>query len=465
MHRSVSVLLLLFLALVSLLSAPLRAAPKQRNVVLIVADDLGLELGCYGNSVIKTPAIDALSAQGTRFDHAFCAVSSCSPSRSVILSGLQCHANGMYGLQHATHKQNSHEWVQGLPNLLHAAGYRTCSIGKYHVAPEASYHFDTYANQGVMANRSVIRMAENAEAWLKEDAEKPFFLYFCFSDPHRAGTGFANNARYPGVNEVKYDPKTLPMPWFLPDWPETRADLAEYYQSVSRMDQGVGRLMKALRDTGHADDTLVVFLSDNGIPFPGAKTNMYDPGMRLPLIARAPEQKQRGAVSTAMVSWTDITPTILEWTGAKAPTYPLHGQSFLASVSDPSVRGADEVYGSYQFHEITMYYPMRMLRTRTHKYILNLANPLPYPTAEDLFDSPTWQAALRRKEPRFGERPLETLVHRPREELYDLQRDPHELHNLAEDSASTVTLNTLRAKLRAWQDRTADPWLIKYRHE
>lgn len=443
---------------------PTTAGPRHKNVVLIVADDHGLQLGCYGDPVVKTPHLDALAKEGTRFDFAFCTTPSCSPSRSVILSGLQNHANGQYGLQHATHKQSAQAWVRGLPNLLRKAGYRSASIGKYHIAPEAAFHFDAYPNDGQMGGRSAVRMAENAENWIRQNGSSPFFLYFCFSDPHRAAKGFANDRPYPGVTEVRYDPKQIRVPHFLPDQPEVRAELAEYYQSVSRVDQGVGRLMEALRRTGELDDTLILYTSDNGIPFPGAKTSMYDPGIRLPLIVRSPDQKQRG-VSRVMVSWVDFVPTILEWTGAKGPGYALHGRSFLTALDRPDFAGPEEVYGSHQFHEITMYYPVRMVRTRRYKYLLNLAHPLTFPFASDLYNSDTWQGVLKRKDRRYGSRTVQALLHRPKHELYDLEKDPRELKNLAEDPAYASTLAELQSKVRAWQEQTKDPWLVKYEYE
>jgi N-sulfoglucosamine sulfohydrolase len=456
--------LLVLLALCGVLAAapPLRAQARQKNVVLIVADDHGRDLGCYGNRVIKTPNLDRLAAEGTRFENAFCTTASCSPSRSVLLSGLHTHTNGTYGLQHATHKQTSYEWVRSLPVLLERAGYRTASVAKVHVGPEPVYHFQSYLNQGIAGGRNTVGMAENAAAWLKAEPEKPFFLYFCPTDPHRP---FGNRQAYPGVTETKYDPSTIPVPHHLPDQPEVRRELAEYYQSISRVDQGVGHLLEALRDAGRLDDTLVIYTSDNGMPFPGAKTNLYEPGLRLPLLVRKPDQPRRGLVSDAMVSWVDLLPAILEWTGVKGPDYPLQGRSFLPAVEGKPLAGPDEVYGSHQFHEITMYYPMRMVRTRRHKLIWNIAHPLPFPFAQDLFESPTWQGVLRRKDRMYGSRTVEAYVHRPEWELYDLEADPKELNNLAGKPDHSKSLADLKGKLRAWQESTRDPWLVKYEHE
>jgi len=441
------------------------AAPK--NVVLIVADDLGRQLGCYGDPNARTPHLDALAADGTRFRWAFCTTASCSPSRSVILTGLHNHTNGQYGLQHATHNFSTRPFVKPLPMLLKQAGYRTCSIGKVHVQPEDMYRFDRYENEKIGGGRNAVRMAENAEKFIREDDSRPFFLYFCPIDPHRAAVGFGNEAEYPGIKPEKFDPAKMAVPHYLPDQPEVQQELAEYYQSISRVDQGVGRLMGALKSTGHLDDTLVLFLSDNGPPFPGAKTNLYDSGTHLPLIVRSPDQKARGVASQALVDWTSITPTILAFAGVQppAPPYPALGRSLLPVLDDPDPRGWDEIYQSHSFHEVTMYYPMRSIRTRKLHYILNLAHELPYPFASDLFDSPTWQASLKRRDTQYGSRTVEAYVHRPRQELYDVESDPQERVNLAGSSEHAKVLAELQEKLRAWQTKTGDPWLIKYQHE
>ena len=440
-------------------------AGTKRNVVLIVVDDQGLEAGCYGNRVIRTPHLDALAAEGTRFEYAFCTTASCSASRSVILSGLQNHTNGQFGHMHGYNNFHTARFVQSLPVLLTRAGYRTCSIGKFHVQPEETYHFETYANNGIMGARHTVRMAENARRFMEQEDERPFFLYFCTSDPHRGRRGFANERNYVGIEKVSYDPGDIPVPHFLPDAPEVRRELAEYYQAVSRLDQGLGRLMRVLRETGHLDDTLVIYLSDNGIPFPGAKTNLYEPGVRLPLVVRSPDQSPRGVVSKALVSWADITPTILDYAGVKTPEYELDGRSFLPILDEADPQGWDEIYGSHTFHEITMYYPMRMIRTRRYKYILNLAHPLPFPFASDLHASATWQGVLQRDAEMVGSRTVEAYIHRPRHELYDLESDPHEVINLADKPDHADTLERLQERLRAWQERTKDPWVVKYRYE
>ncbi|GMU20788.1 MAG: hypothetical protein AMXMBFR13_08840 [Phycisphaerae bacterium] len=449
---------LLSLCLVA--SATLAASP--RNVVLMIADDHGLDAGCYGHSVIKTPGLDRLARQGTRFTTAFAAVASCSASRSVIMSGMYNHTTGQYGHAHGEHHFRSFEKLQTLPAMLKDAGYRTAIAGKHHVEPIATYPFETWLKGG---GRDVAALADSARGFMAQKSDRPFFLLVGFVDPHRAGpASFANEQNYRGIEKVTYRPEQMRVPPFLPDSPESRAELAEYAQSVSRMDQGVGKVLDAIEETGHAGDTLVIYCSDNGIPFPGAKTTLYDPGIHLPLLIRSPLQKRQAVACDAMASWVDIAPTIYTWAGVQPPKQ-VAGRSLLGVLDEEQPKGWDAVYGSHTFHEITMYYPMRMIRTRTHKYILNLAWKLDFPFASDLWASTTWQGVLRRGDAHYGRRTVEAYLHRPREELYDLASDPHETHNLAADPAGQVVLKDLRARLKEWQVNTRDPWLVKYDYE
>jgi N-sulfoglucosamine sulfohydrolase len=476
-----------------LLTFLFHGAAAQRNIVLFVVDDQGLDAGCYGNPVIQTPNLDRLAREGTRFTAAFCTTASCSASRSVILSGLHNHATGQYGHQHSFHHFHTFDSVRTLPVMLAEGGYRTARIGKFHVQPESIYQFQQTLGGNQGGARNPVSMAERSREFIGAKDARPFFLYFCTSDPHRSGRYaeqlpgkpnlFGNEGKYEGVEEVFYDPKDVVVPPFLPDSPECRAELAQYYQSVSRIDQGLGRLIQILEETGQYENTFIIFTSDNGIAFPGSKTTLYEPGMRLPLVIRSPDQKQRGTVCNAMVSWVDLTPTILDFAkvspgevvqppqgpkrGANPPKkpYTFHGRSFLSVIEQENPKGWNEVYGSHTFHEITMYYPVRLIRTAKYKYILNLAHQLPFPFASDLQESPTWQGVIRRGDVYYGQRRVQDYIHRARHELYDLESDPHETINLAGDPEYAKTLSTLQQKLREYQERTNDPWVVKYRYE
>ena len=492
--RRVSTLLVLVISLEIQLK-PVHGEERTRgpNVVLIVADDLGYQLGCYGDKVAKTPNLDQLAAEGIRFQQAYCTTASCSASRSVLLSGLYNHATGHFGHAHGYSHFSTYETVRSLPVILTDAGYRTCLIGKYHLAPDYIYKFETQQQEGTQGARNTVRMAQNAKAWLREKDERPFFLYFCPTDPHRgAGAGgFSNQPEradgYPGIKPTTYRPEDVPVPAWLSDRPEVRQELAEYYQAIARLDVGIGALMNALKETGHWDNTLVIFLSDNGPPFPGAKTTLYEPGARLPLIVRDPRQKQQGRICDVPVTWADITPTILEYcsvtpkpapvvratentgkpqTTGPAKPYQFHGKSFLNRLeTKPSAD--DTIFLSHTFHEITNYYPMRVVRRGKYKLIFNIAHPLLFPFASDLQESPTWQQVLARKNPEeiYGRRPVKKYLQRPRFELYDLESDPDELTNLAESLPHKETLEDLQKRLQSWQKVTQDPWELKWTYE
>lgn len=486
-HRPVSIACWIMAAIASLTQLPSTCTAQdstrnavQRNVILIVTDDQGRDAGCYGNSVIQTPNLDQLAADGTVFTHAFCTTASCSASRSVILTGIHNHANGHYGHAHAYHKFGSYPNVPTLPVRMAQAGYRTAIVGKFHVLPEPTYHFEQVLKAD---SRNAVAMAEAARDLIEAENSEPFFLYYCTSDPHRSGdvvqdspykpNRFGNRPQgYAGVNEVAYDPQDVLVPHFLPDTPVCRAELAQYYQSVSRIDQGLGRLVEILKRAGKYDETLIIYISDHGIAFPGAKTTLYEPGMRSPCVVRSPDAAKRGIQSDAMLSWVDLTPTILEFAGAlpeqanQNARFSLQGRSFLPIVDQEHADGWDEVFASHTFHEITMYYPMRVIRERRFKLIWNLAHDLPYPFASDLWAAPTWQAQYQLgMDAMYGQRTVGDYIHRAEFELYDLNSDPDESHNLANDPAHAETLARLQAKIKAYQQKTQDPWILKWDYE
>lgn len=459
------------------------------DIVLIVSDDHGTDaLGCYGNKVIQTPHLDMLASDGVLFTNAFCTSASCSPSRSVILTGLHGHANGMYGLEHSIHHQQSFDHAKSLPVFLSEAGYRTARVGKFHVAPEEVYRFDEVlsrgeANQVITIGRSPVEMALKCEDFIRTEDPRPFFLFFATDDPHRgvmsskgdevsfdAGlnpNNFGNRPEgYPGVSTVTYDPGEVIVPSFLPDTKECRQELAQYYQSVSRLDQGIGKLFEILKKSGKYKNTLIIYISDNGIAFPGAKTTLYEPGMHLPCIIKNPFGNRAGTEEEALVSWTDITPTILDYANVTAGDNNFHGRSFKLLVKEGKTDAWNsEVYASHCFHEITMYYPMRVCRTSEYKLIWNIAFGLRFPMAQDLYESATWKGIQEQGSVRYGQRSLEDFFTRPEFELYDLVNDPAETANLSGDPGYAGILEDMKRKIREFQKRTSDPWQYKWNYK
>ena len=416
-------------------------------------------------SRVRTPALDRLAGEGTLFTEGHASVSSCSSSRATLYTGLYSHTNGMYGLAHDVHNFSLLEDVRTLPWMLKQHGYATALVGKLHVKPEAQLDYDAWLLPEQAGNRDVAAMGHAAGQWMRAQGGKPFFLTMAYSDPHRTGdpSQFGNTRDWPEVARQRYRADEVTVPPHLPDLPGVREDLAQYYEAVSRMDSGVDILLRELAASGHADDTLVIYLSDNGRPFPGAKDNLYREGIHLPLIVRAPGVKRRGLRNRAMVSWIDITPTILDWAGVAPPAgyryLPLPGRSLLPILQQDDPAGWDEVFATHSFHEIDQYYPTRSLRTRRYSYFLNLQPSLRVPIASDVALSPSWKAITGTPGARLGKRTLDAFEHRPAEELYDLDADPDEVVNLAGDAGHARALDALRQQLAHWRTATRDPWM------
>ena len=447
---------------------------SRPNIVLMVADDHGREaLGCYGNPAVATPNLDRLAGYGTRFINSFCTTASCAASRSVILTGLHNHTNGTFGHTHGAHHFSCFDNVQTLSALLGAAGYRTGRVGKRHYAPQHPFPFDWEQAEGSFG-RDDVRMSESCRGFVREEA--PFFLHWCSHNPHRAAVedhhplkpnSFGNpREAFPGDEEQTFREDEVVVPSFLPDTPEVRAELAQYYQSIARLDRGIGRLLDILQEEGEFDNTVIMYISDNGAAFPASKTTLYEPGMQLPCIVRTPEHDAGGATCDGLITWADLTPTILDFAGALDDPDQFHGRSFRRIIGQESpAHWRDEVYAAHTFHEITNYYPMRVVRTKQHKFIWNIAWKLDYSFASDLWASISWQGALRDGRERFGARTMEAYVHRDRFELYDLEADPEEVVNLADRPEHASTVAGFCAQLKQFQEDTKDPWLHKWEYE
>lgn len=459
----------------------------SRNVLLIVADDGGFESGVYNNTAIHTPHLDALARHSLIFRNAFTSVSSCSPSRASLLTGLPQHQNGMYGLHQDVHHFNSFDKVQSLPLLLSQAGVRTGIIGKKHVGPETVYPFDfafTEENSSVLqVGRNITRIKQLVRKFLQTRDDRPFFLYVAFHDPHRCGhsqpqygafcekfgNGESGMGRIPDWTPQIYDPQDVMVPYFVPDTPAARADLAAQYTTIGRMDQGIGLVLQELRGAGVLNDTLIIFTSDNGIPFPSGRTNLYWPGTAEPLLVSSPEHPQRwGQVSDAYVSLLDLTPTILDWFSIPYPSYAIFGSKTI-QLTGRSLLPALEaeppwatVFSSQSHHEVTMSYPMRSVYHRNLRLIHNLSFKMPFPIDQDFYVSPTFQDLLNRTtagQPTGWYKNLRHYYYRERWELYDISRDPRETRNLAADPDFAQVLEVLKAQLVKWQWETHDPWV------
>lgn len=464
---------------------------KMKNVLLIVADDAGFETQVYNNSVCRTPFLNKLAKRSVVFTKAFTSVSSCSPSRSVILTGLPQHQNGMYGLHQDVHHFNSFDKVQSLSHILSQNGIRTGIIGKKHVGPESVYPFDfaeTEENNSILqVGRNITHIKQLVRQFFNANSSRPFFLYVAFHDPHRCGhthpefgefcekfgNGESGMGDIPDWKPILYKPSEVIVPYFVPDTPKARADIAAQYTTISRLDQGIGLVISELKNAGYLDNTLILYTSDNGIPFPSGRTNLYDPGMAEPMLLSSPMHSSHwGSSSDAMVSSADIVPTILDWFDISYPSYyifkklgnvRLSGQSLLPLLrSNSHVKDYKAVYASHNLHEITMYYPMRVLRTEVYKLIHNLNFKMPFPIDQDFYLSPTFQDILNRTRtgmPTHWYKTLREYYYRDQWELYSINKDGEEKNNLAKDAKYRAVFKKLQSRLLKWQNITCDPWI------
>ncbi|RZF43823.1 hypothetical protein LSTR_LSTR006364 [Laodelphax striatellus] len=495
-HRICSaylVVLLSFFAVSSSSQSLIETTPPLRNTLIILADDAGFELGVYRNKICQTPNIDALSKKSLIFNNAYTAVSSCSPSRSALLTGRPNHENGMYGLHNGYHNFNSLNKVDSLPKILSKHGIRTGIIGKKHVGPSKNYKFDyeqTEENNSILqVGRNITKIKLLVREFLSQNKSKPFFLYVAFHDPHRCehthpeygyfcekfGNGEQGMGTIKDWTPIYYVPDQVEVPYFVQDTPYSRIDIAKQYTTISRLDQGVGLVLKELKDAGHANDTLIIYTSDNGIPFPAGRTNLYDSGMAVPLLMSTQEFPERqNQVTYSLSSLLDVTPTVLDWFGIKyrPKMSPLQGKSLLPLLKkEPSFEEAsasevadDEpaVFASHSLHEVTMYYPMRVIRTKHFKLIHNLNYRMPFPIDQDFYVSLSFQDLLNRteqKQPLFWNRNLEEYYYRPEWQLFDLRLDPEETVNLISKPELKDVITTLKRRLSDWQKATNDPWI------
>ncbi|MBT4499655.1 MAG: sulfatase [Gemmatimonadetes bacterium] len=444
------------------------------NIILIVSDDHGREaLGCYGNPAVRTPRLDGLARDGVRFTRSFCTTASCAASRSTILTGLHNHTNGTFGHTHGRHHFSCFEDVVTLPALLGEGGYRTGRVGKTHYAPTHLFPFDWGIPDGKFG-RDDVRMSESCREFVQ--GPEPFFLYWCSHNPHRAGVLESHPLRpnhfgnppesFPGDAEQPFPEDAVEIPPFLSDTPEVRAELSQYYQSIARLDRGIGRLIDVLKEEGKYENTLIIYIADNGAAFPEAKTTLYEPGMRLPCIIRSPLHQNRGTTCDGLINWTDLTPTILDFAGLNDSPERFHGRSFRDIIDQESPTDwREEIYAAHTFHEITNYYPMRVVHTGKYKFIWNIAWKLDYSFASDLWASASWQGARKNGLQSFGTRTVDAYIHRPRFELYDLEADPDEVENLAAKSEYRELVDSFSEKLKVFQQETNDPWLHKWEYE
>ncbi|MDR3635773.1 MAG: sulfatase [Isosphaeraceae bacterium] len=449
--------ILFFLAWVGLASCT--GADDRPNIVVAIADDWSWpHAGALGDKVVKTPYFDRLAREGVLFERAYCASPSCTPSRGALLTGQAVHRLENGG--------NLWSLLPGkfacYPDLLEEAGYAVGLTGK-------GWGPGTLEGSGRSRNPAGPNVPDFARFLGKVPKGKPFCYWYGSTDPHRPydrDTGAKSGMK----------PEAVAMPPYWPDTPEVRADMLDYYFEVERFDRAVGTILERLDREGLAENTIVVVTSDNGMPFPRCKANLYDAGTHMPLVIRWPAKVKGGKRFGGFVSLADLAPTFLEAAGVK-PLPAMTGGSLLGALIAPASVDArqaprDAVFLERERHANVrrgdLGYPSRAVRTARFLYIRNF-RPDRWPAGDpemwksvgpfgDCDPSPTKDLILdRRDEPAFAPSFRLGFEQRPEEELYDLEHDPHEVKNVAGDERYAADRAALRARLERWMRDTADP--------
>ncbi|MEH7254226.1 sulfatase [Neobacillus niacini] len=343
---------------------------EQHNIVYIHTHDSGKVFSPYGY-LVDTPNIQELAKDSILFKNAFCTSPTCSPSRSSMLTGMYPHSNGMIGLGNRGFSIADYDWH--IVNQLKRSNYQTtlCGIqhesGHFALPEEAAkiigYDFNITSSNNVKQMKDKFiwdyENALNASNWIRTEAkEKPFFLSYGLYATHRP---------YPEINHDIVDPNYLTPPYPIPDTPETREDYARHVISLKNADTCIGIVINALKESNLYDNTIILFTTDHGIAVPFSKCNLYDPGIGVALMLRAPNSNVNGTVNDNLVSHIDVYPTLCELLNIERPSR-LEGQSFAQYFSDSqSNPHRDYIFTEVNFH--TSYEPARSVRTNRYKYI------------------------------------------------------------------------------------------------
>ena len=437
------------------------ARAELPNILLIVSEDNGPELGCYGDPYVKTPVLDQLAKEGTRFANAFTPYSVCSPSRACFLTGLDPAINGQLGL--ATHKYAMYKEWPNVFSLLKAEGYRTGLIGKLHVNPERAFrpHIDFRAISGANFGRKNIKAYAEKSAEFFEGGEKPFFLSINYPDAHFP--------LIPKVGGLPEDEDLLkgedvkPLPWVGCDSERLREATANYYNCMSRLDSLVGDLLSQLEKSGKRENTLIIYIGDHGAQFSRGKSSVYDAGIRIPMILHWPGRVKVG-VRDEMASVVDLLPTICEVAKVKPPELQ-SGRSLWPLLKGEKVEGwrkellvvttgAAPAIACLQFGLRTEEYklihtPKGQGGNRSAIAYLNQHNAhfIAGCTKEEIAKSSERVKAS-----------YKIYKNPPEYELYDLKNDPAEFVNLSEDKEYRKTLESMKKRLTRFLGEANDPF-------
>ncbi len=417
------------------------AAPKRPNIVLVISDDTRmLDFGCYGSPDAVTPNIDRLASEGLRFTRFFQATAMSSPTRHCLLTGLYPVRSGAY-----PNHTYIDDGVQTLPKYLKDCGYRVAMQGKRHIAPMSAFPFEELAKPNADVNPAKI------EPFFREAAAggQPFFLYVASHDAHTPWTR---------GDRSLFDAARLTLPPTLVDTPEIRDLYVNYLAEINQLDTDIGRIDSLLKKYGLDDDTVFIFTSEQGHQFPFAKWTCYDAGLQTAFIVRWKGVTRPGTTTDALCEYADVTPTLVDIASGSVPEG-LDGRSFRKVIEGKKSKHKECVYGIQTSRGILNgpdHYGIRSVRDERYCYIRNLTPEATFQcvvTKQEYFRE--WQRRGDEGDT-FARERAGLYQTRPAEELYDVVKDPYQMHNLAADPAYRKVLDRMRPKLDAWMASQGD---------
>ncbi|WP_310820823.1 sulfatase family protein [Stratiformator vulcanicus] len=448
------------LALLCVFSVSFTASADDRpNVILFIADDVSWnDFGCYGNDAARTPNIDSLASGGMRFTDFYLTASSCSPSRCSIITGRYPHNNGEASELH----RPLPEYLVKFPKLLKEAGYYTALSGKNHMPQNGVDDSEVWSTKtgGKTKNMSGGE-ADWVELTENRPKDQPFFFWFAAYDAHRNWD--ADVQWKPDLYGSKHDPTDVVVPPYLADTPDTRQDLASYYNEITRFDWFIGQVRDELQRQGALDNTLLMVMADNGRPFPRAKTRVHDSGMKSAFVSHWPNGiTQPGSSCDSLVSAIDICPTVLDLAGVEIPEQ-VQGVSFDQLFANPDDDLRKYAFSEHNWHDYEAH-GRSVRREDGWLYIRNARPQYAWQGPADSVRSPSHQDLRKKRD--AGELSKAQadvfLAPRPEEEFYRPE-DATQTDNLVDrfrqgdgDSAAEGILTELREAMDAWQYATGD---------
>tara|TARA_B100001245_G_C22889009_1_gene427957 strand:- start:329 stop:1603 length:1275 start_codon:yes stop_codon:yes gene_type:complete len=404
------------------------------NIIKIICHDIGKHLGCYGVKSVSTSTIDSLAKEGILFNNAFATSPGCSPSRAAIATGRYPHSTGVLGLAHAHFGWQLDKTIPHIAKYLSNNGYRTMLFGHQHV----TYQEKSLGFNRIFPARPADEVIKNIRKTINEKLSiKPFYAEINFFEPHRPFD-------FGGIKPFKS--KGVFIPKYIPTNRHSKTEFAAMQGAIKKMDESILQILKILKKKKLYENTIIIFTTDHGIPFPKAKGTLYDSGIETSLIFNYPKLKLKNKKFNQLISNIDIIPTLLDFAKIKK-SKKIQGKSFYKLLYNQKYVENKHIFAEKTYHE--GFDPIRCVRNKYYKLIINFDSDRTIRVPSDIMNGGTYQTMLGR------------LINvRERYELFDIKLDKYERKNLANDKKFKKIKQKLTKKILLWMKSTKDPLLF-----